>query len=80
MKYLEELNYGDAFLLVNNPVEEVFFLTSDYKKSGEKLCYSLKNGSSRWFESNLLVDLLPLYSLDKENNVVAVKPTPRADS
>ena len=38
MKYIEELNNGDSFELDNN----FYVLTSDFKKSGDRLSYSLK--------------------------------------
>lgn len=71
MKYIEELKPGNCFELDKN----YFILTADYKKNGNRLCYSLQNGLSRWFDSQTIVTHEPIYTLDKDNNVVAVKPT-----
>jgi len=75
MKYLEELSHGDTFLLEEN----VFILTSDYKSTNKKLCYSMLTGFPRWLDDKTVVELCPVYTLDKDNNVVAVKPTPKND-
>lgn len=71
MKYIEELNSGECFQIDNN----FFLLTSDYKKNGKRLCYSMLDGSPRWFDSNFGVNLEPTYILDKDNNVIAIRPT-----
>jgi hypothetical protein len=69
MKYLEELTPGESFTLDN----VLFVLTSDYKATNKKLCYSLINGSPRWLDDKSVVEICPLYTLDKDNNVIAVK-------
>jgi hypothetical protein len=71
MKYIEELKSGECFVSENN----FFLLTSDYKKNGQRLCYSLNDGYPKWFDSNFTVIAEPIYWLDKENNVIAVRPT-----
>ncbi len=71
MKYIEELKSGDCFLYEN----QYFLLTSDFKRDGKKLCYSLKDGFPKWFENNCIITHEQVYSLDKDNNVVAIKPT-----
>jgi hypothetical protein len=71
MKYIEELVSGDCFVYEN----QYFLLTSDFKKNGKKLCYSLQDGFAKWFENNDIVDHEQMYCLDKDNNVVAIKPT-----
>lgn len=69
MKYIEELSPGDSFLSDSDN----YFITSDFKKSGARLCYNLKSGTPKWFEANAMVDLEPIYILDKDNNIVAIK-------
>lgn len=76
MKYIEELNSGDCFVTD----KEYFVLTSDHKKNGQRLCYSLQDGSARWFDGNFGVDHEPVYVLDKENNIVAIKITKKDDN
>ena len=76
MKYLEELEPGDTFSLEN----QLYLLTCDFKKNGSKNCILLHNGQSRWLESNIIVTINPLYSLDKENNVIPIKPTTKTDT
>lgn len=70
MKYIEELDNGTAF--EKNGV--VYLLTSDFKKD-HKRAYSFKDGSSRWFRNDEIVDLALLYLLDKDNNFIALKET-----
>lgn len=69
MKYIEELAPGDCFTFNNNK----YLLTSDFKSSGTRLSYSLNNGSPKWFEANTMVSQEPIYILDKNNNIIAIK-------
>ena len=69
MKYLEELNIGDCFTISNS----YFILTSDFKKNGDKLAVCLSNGLSKWINSSPVVDLVDIFTLDKENNIIAMK-------
>ena len=69
MKYLEELCSGDCFSYQEN----IYLLTADFKSSGQKLCYNLRNGSCRWFEQNLIIEDEQLYILDTNNNFHPVK-------
>jgi hypothetical protein len=71
MKYLEELESGDTFTLDN----QHYLLTCDFKKNGSRNCILLDNGQSRWLESNTIVNFNPIYLLDKDNNVIPIKPT-----
>lgn len=75
VKYLEELEPGDSFVFEN----VCYVKLLDYKKNGDRCCANLKDGSTRWLESNSFVDLNPLYSLDKDNNIVALKVTEKQD-
>ena len=69
MKYLEELNTGECFVYK----EQNVLLTSDFKRDGSKLCYSLANGYAKWLNSQEIVEPLSIYSLDKDNNIVSIK-------
>lgn len=69
MKYVEELSNGDTFRIDN----KFFLLTSDFKKSGAKLAYSLDNGCAKWFDSQTIVESQPIYILDENNNTIPVR-------
>jgi hypothetical protein len=70
MKYLEELSPGDCFEFEQNN----YLLLFDYKKNGDRCCSSLTSGSTRWLKPDSIVDLCPIYKLDQDNNIVAIKP------
>ena len=74
-KYIEELICGDAFLVDN----EHYVLTRDFKKNGSKLAIGLKDGISRWFESDKMVENSQLYIMDRDNNIIPIKPTAKQD-
>lgn len=76
MKYLEELFPGDSFKLQ----DQTYILTSDFKKKGDRYCIDLNNGSSRWILGNTIVEMCPVYTLDKDNNIIAIKPTPKNET
>lgn len=69
MKYLEELSFGDCFLLNDN----YFVLTTDFKKNGDKLAVCLSDGSSKWIKPNEMINSIDIFTLDKENNILAIK-------
>lgn len=69
MKYIEELSYGDSF----SYQDQLYILTSDFKKDGSKLCIKLDTGLPFWLNSNTIVDITPIYRLDTDNNIVAIK-------
>lgn len=69
MKYIEELLPGSCF--VKN--KQVFIVTTDHKNNGQKLCINLKDGSSRWLGGDVIVDSADIFTLDKENNLIAIK-------
>jgi len=71
MKYLEEIATGDSVSFEDN----IYIITSDYKRNGDRLCVNLKTGFSKWLAPNAVVDVCPIYVLDEDNNIVAVKPT-----
>jgi hypothetical protein len=69
MKYIEELKPGESF-----KIQELFFvLTSDFKKDGSKLAYSLCRGEPRWFKSDEIADPIEIYTLDQSNNIIPIK-------
>lgn len=69
MKYIEELSNGDTFKIDNS----IFLLTSDFKKNGDKLAYSMVDGSPKWFSGGVVVDIATTYTLDNDNNIVPIK-------
>lgn len=72
MKYLEELTPG-SFFSYNN---EKFLLTSDFRlnKSQKKFnCINISNGSNRWIEDNITVEVIYLYYQDEDKNLVLLK-------
>lgn len=73
MKYIEELYASDCFVSENL----MFILTTDFKKNGQRLGYSLATGSPKWFDAQAIVDISPIYTLDKENNIIPIKETPK---
>lgn len=75
IKFLEELNGGDVFIVNNN----YFALSMDYKKSGDRMCLCLKTGQFQWLAASTMVDKIPVYSMDTENNLIAIKETPKND-
>lgn len=69
MKYIEELNPGDSFSYENRQ----YLLSSDFKSEGSRLSVSIVDGNSRWFKGNEIVNVLPLFTLDKDNNIIPIK-------
>lgn len=68
MKYIEELKSGETFSLEDN----VFVMTSDFKKSGQRLAISLKTGHPKWFTADKSVNIEPTYTLDQEQNICPI--------
>lgn len=69
MKYIEEIIPGDCFYLDDEP----YLVTYDFRKNGDKLCYSLISGHSSWLSSNTIVEPFSIYGLDNNNNVYPIK-------
>lgn len=69
MKYLEELSAGECFRLD----ESLFLVTCDFKSNGDRLCYSLDKGLPKWIKPNSIIHVDPIYTLNSDNAVVAVK-------
>lgn len=73
MKYIEELSNGDAFMYSS----QYFLVTCDFKQDNSKLCYSLNDGTSRWFSPDSIIDRVDLCLIDKDNNISLIKQTPK---
>lgn len=75
MKYIEELESGDTFVLK----DITYVLTSDFRSNGQRLCYSLITGFPLWLKADTIVDHEPIYILDKSNNTIPVKITKKEE-
>ena len=69
-KYIEELSFGDSFEFDGI----IYILSSDFKKNGDRMALSTNNGQSRWLNSSVIVNSCELYTMDKDNNIIALKP------
>lgn len=69
MKYIEELSNGDCFTLSSS----YYIVTSDFKKDGRKLCLNLKTGLLHWIKPDESVDEIDIFTIDKDNNILAIK-------
>jgi hypothetical protein len=69
MKYLEELSGGDCFEQNGN----IYILSKDFKANGQKMCISMSTGFQKWFDANAIVIPIELFTVDKENNIIALK-------
>ena len=76
MKYLKELGGGETFKLDN----DIWLVTNDFKASGQRLCYNVQNGFARWIKPDNLIEILPLYTLDSDNNVIPIRQYEKQDS
>lgn len=73
MKYIEELSVGNTFTMNDG----LFILTTDFKGNGDKYCICLSDGTVRWLPSNAVVEVCPIYTLDKDNNILPVQLMPK---
>lgn len=71
MKYLEEIATGESFSFDQSN----YIVSSDYKRNGDRMCVNLKTGFCKWLSANTVVDACPIYVLDENNNILAVRPT-----
>jgi hypothetical protein len=69
MKYIEEISIGDCFILENNK----YILTTDFKKSGQRMCVDLVDGSIKWIQGNTIIDQIDIFTVDKDTNIIAIK-------
>lgn len=72
MNYIEELEGGSTFSYDN----KLFLLTSDFKKDGSRMSIDMANGFPLWLKSQTIVESTPLFKLDSENNIIAIKNVP----
>ena len=68
MKYLEELSCGETFVSDN----QYWFLTCDFNKNSQRLCYNMNTGYPKWINGDHMVELSPVYALDKDNNIIPI--------
>lgn len=68
-KYIEEMKHGDCFYYRDN----LYLLTTDFKKNGDMCCVNLQTGFPVWLKGNTIVDETSIYSIDKENNFYPIK-------
>lgn len=69
MKYLEELLIGDCY----QHSGKAYVVTTDYKQNGSRLCVCLIDGTTHWMASDLIIDPIDLFTVDKDANIVAIK-------
>lgn len=69
MKYIEELKNAETFKFE----DQYWFLTGDFKSNGQRLCFNMNSGLARWLKASDIVEITPVYTLDKENNTVPIK-------
>jgi hypothetical protein len=66
---ISKLLFGSTFLLNHN----IFILTQDRNRRNQHNCINIKNGSSQWIDDSTDVTIIPLYTLDKDNNFTPLK-------
>lgn len=69
MKYLEEILQGDCFSYNHS----FYIMTNDFKKNGDRLSIDLKTGYSKWLKPGEIVTLIDIFTIDKDNNIIAIK-------
>jgi hypothetical protein len=69
MKYIEELKPGQAFVIDNI----IYLLTTDFKKSGDRLAINTKTGFMRWFSSSSITEETDIYMII-DNNFTPINP------
>jgi hypothetical protein len=75
MKYLEELASGDCFEYSG----KYYILSTDFKPNGKKLCFSLLNGFPSWLNSDTMVNLTDIFTMDIDSNIIAIKERKKSD-
>lgn len=76
MKYLEELSTGDCFELKGS----YYIVTTDFKKSGQKLCLELKTGCGKWLKPDENVEHIDIFTFDKDSNIIAIRERAKEQS
>lgn len=75
MKYIEELSFGDCFIVNNTK----YILTTDFKNDGRKMCISLLDGSVKWIHGNEIIECIDIFTFDKDSNIIAIKERKKED-
>lgn len=70
------MSHADCFEYQDN----LYILTTDFKKNGERNCINLKTGCTQWFKGNTKVSESSLYSIDKDNNFYPLKSETNVES
>lgn len=73
MKLVEELKFGDVFSINEN---SFFILTHDFRirnKNKEYQSVDLNSGFYRWLAGDTVVNIIGLYTTDRNNNIIAIK-------
>jgi hypothetical protein len=66
---ISKLIFGCTFSFNDN----IFLLTQDRNRKDQRNCINIKNGSSQWIDESTEVQVVPLYTLDKDNNFMPLK-------
>lgn len=69
MKYIEEISIGDCFILDNSK----YILTTDFKKSGQRMSVNLLDGTIKWIDQSAVVEQIDIFTVDKDTNIIAIK-------
>ena len=72
MKYIEELQSGELFIID----KKKYIISADFKSSGSRMAVSLDTGQVQWFKPDCICQIQDLYYRDEENNILLVKDTP----
>ena len=75
MKYIEELQNGDAFSYKN----KIYIISSDLDNKGRRNCLSLFDGFPKWFKPSETVELTQLFFVDENNHFIAIKETKKEE-
>jgi hypothetical protein len=74
-QYIEELSHGDCFQYDNKK----YILSCDYKKDFSRLVINLFNGTPKWFKSDDIIVKIQIFTMDKDNCIIAIKETMKND-
>lgn len=66
MIYLESIEAGNCI----SYEQHNYIVTTDFKSSGKRMCINLRDGNPRWINGDSLINIDPIYLMDKENNIL----------
>jgi hypothetical protein len=69
MHHLEEINNGQTFTINNT----IYIATCDFDNNKKRLCIDILSGQLRWLLLNSLVELVDLYKIDNNNNIINIR-------